>query len=235
MDRRQSLKVLTLGSLAAGSVLTGCELKNDKEEGAQGAHNGHEHAAPANGDSQRPANEVERDARLMKEKFFTDHELATVTVLANLIIPADGRSGNAEDAGVPAFIEFTMKDQPAHQTPVRGGLRWLDMECLNRYGKSFKDCSQAQQTEMLDEIAWPEVAKPEMHRGVSFFNRMRGLVATGFWTSKIGIEDLGYQGNTAYVWDGVPQDVLDDLGLAYDPEIKYVTPEDRQSPMQFEA
>lgn len=233
MDRRQSLKVLTIGSLTAGTVLTGCELKKDKEEAA---HNGHEHAASQGGeDNQRPAHEVERDARLMKEKFFTDHEMATITVLANLIIPADDRSGNAEEAGVPAFIEFTMKDQPNHQTPVRGGLRWLDVECLNRYSKSFKDCAQAQQTEILDQIAWPEIAKPEMNRGVSFFNRFRGLVASGFWSSKIGIEDMGYQGNTAHVWNGAPQDVLDELGVAYDPNIKYVTPEDRETPMQFDA
>src|SRR3546814_4739732 len=111
--------------------------------------------------------------------------------------PADDRSGNAEEAGVPTFIEFTMKDQPGHQTPIRGGLRWLDIECLNRFDKSFKDCAQAQQTELLDEIAWPEVAKPEMQRGVSFFSWFRSLVATGFWSSKIGIEDIGYRGNVA--------------------------------------
>lgn len=230
MDRRQSLKVLTLGSLAAGTVLTGCELNKDEEKGAHGAH---EHKA-VEGDPQRPAHEVERDARLMKEKFFTDHEMATITVLANLIIPADDKSGNAEEAGVPEFIEFTVKDQPGHQTPVRGGLRWLDVECLSRYEKSFKDCAQGQQTAILDEIAWPQTAKPEMRRGVNFFNRFRSLVASGFWSSKIGIEDIGYQGNTATVWDGAPQDVLDELGIAYDPNIQYVTLEDRQTPMQFD-
>ncbi|MFS8615806.1 MAG: gluconate 2-dehydrogenase subunit 3 family protein [Solitalea sp.] len=229
MDRRESLKVLTLGSLTAGAVLAGCEPKADQK----GAHGGHDHKA-VDGDPQRPANEKERDARLLKEKFFTDHEMATITVLANLIIPADDRSGNAEEAGVPEFIEFTVKDQPNHQTPIRGGLRWLDVECLNRFGKSFKDCAQNQQTEILDEIAWPEIAKPEMQRGVTFFNHFRNLVASGFWTSKIGIEDIGYQGNTATVWDGVPQDVLDELGVSYDPNIRYVTLEDRQTPMNFD-
>src|SRR3546814_6890352 len=107
MDRRKSLKVLTLGSLTAGSVLAGCELKKGEEKGA--AHEAHEHTA-VEGDPQRPAHEVERDARLMKEKFFTDHEMATITVLANLIIPADDRSGNAEEAGVPAFIEFRSEE-----------------------------------------------------------------------------------------------------------------------------
>lgn len=230
MDRRESLKVLTLGSLAAGTVLTGCELKKDDEKAATHAH---DHQA-AGGDSQRPANEVERDARLMKEQFFNEHEMATITVLANLIIPADDRSGNAEEAGVPEFIEFTAKDQPDQQTPLRGGLRWLDMETLNRYGKAFKDCAQDQQTALLDMIAWPEIAKPEMQRGVSFFSHFRNLVASGFWSSKIGIEDIGYQGNVTHIWDGVPQDVLDELGVAYDPNIKYVTPEDRETPMQFD-
>jgi hypothetical protein len=69
---------------------------------------------------------------------------------------------------------------------------------------------------MVDEIAFPEKAKPEMEQGVSFFNTMRDLTATGFFTSKIGIADLGYVGNTPNQWDGVPQDVLDQYGLKYD-------------------
>ena len=152
----------------------------------------------------------------MDEPFFTDHEMKTVTVLGNLIIPADERSGNAEDAGTPAFIDFMMKDQPWHQTGMRGGLRWLDHQSTRQFGKNFVDVSEAQQKKLLDQIAYPERATPEMSQGVNFFNNFRDFVATGFFTSKMGIEDLGYIGNRPNVWQGSPQEVLDRLGVSYD-------------------
>ena len=49
---------------------------------------------------------------------------------------------------------------------------------------------------MLDDIAWPQRARPELSHGVAFFNSFRDLTAAGFWTSKMGIEDLQYKGNT---------------------------------------
>ncbi|MBA4145149.1 MAG: transcriptional initiation protein Tat, partial [Cytophaga sp.] len=63
---------------------------------------------------------------------------------------------------------------------------------------------------------WPEKAKPAMQYGVAFFNRMRDLTACGFFTSKIGIKDLGYAGNTPNQWDGVPEEVLAQYGVKYD-------------------
>jgi hypothetical protein len=126
-----------------------------------------------------------------------------------------GNGGSASDAKVPAFLEFIVKDKPEHQTPLRGGLRWLDVQCLNRFGKSFKDCSPDRQMEMVDEIAWPAKAKPEMRPGVAFFNLMRNLVATGFYTSEIGMKDMGYIGNVPNQWNGVPADVLKQYNLAY--------------------
>jgi hypothetical protein len=69
---------------------------------------------------------------------------------------------------------------------------------------------------MVDQIAFPELAKPEMTQGVSFFNLLRDLTATGFYTSKIGLKDVDYRGNTPNQWDGVPQEVLDQYGLKYD-------------------
>ncbi|MBA2562012.1 MAG: gluconate 2-dehydrogenase subunit 3 family protein, partial [Chitinophagaceae bacterium] len=113
------------------------------------------------------------------------------------------------------FIEFIVKDMPQHQTPMRGGLRWLDMQCLRRYEKAFKDCNQQMQMQMVDEIAWPKKAKPEMAQGVAFFNLMRNLTATGFYTSEIGVKDIGYVGNRPNQWNGVPDDVLKQYQLAY--------------------
>ena len=109
-----------------------------------------------------------------------------------------------------------MKDQPRYQTPLRGGLKWLDIQSLKRFNADFASCTSQQQIEIVDDIAFPEKAKPEFQQGVSFFNTMRDLTACGFFTSKIGIKDLGYVGNTPNQWDGVPADVLAQYGVKYD-------------------
>jgi len=149
-------------------------------------------------------------------KFFTPHEYDTVRVLVDLIIPRDERSGSATDAGVPEFIDFMMTDRPNQQTEIRGGLAWMDAECMRRFGKTFVDCADAERRALLDDIAWPKRARPEMSQGVAFFNRFRDLTASGFWSSKMGVEDLQYRGNT-YVreWSGCPPEALAKLGVHY--------------------
>ena len=156
---------------------------------------------------------TEEDLEKWESQFFTDHEFETVRQLANMVIPADERSGNAEDAGVPEFIDFMMLDRPNNQTPMRGGLNWLDVQCQRLFENNFIDCSEDQKREMLDKIAYPEEAKPEMQPGVTFFNRFRDLVATGFWSSKMGIEDIGYIGNRPHNWEGCSDEALTHLGL----------------------
>lgn len=146
-------------------------------------------------------------------QFFSAHELATIAVLADIIIPADDVSGSATDAGVPDFIEFMVKDIPSYQTPMRGGLKWLDVQCQRRYGNVFAECESAQQLQLVDEIAYPAKAKPEMAQGVAFFDLMRNLTSSGFFTSEIGVKDIGYVGNKPGVWDGVPDDVLEAHGF----------------------
>jgi hypothetical protein len=205
MNRRESLKVIGLSSLSAGLLLDACKSKSEEEKKIA--------AVDKEDNAHRQEIEVERDKKLKEAIFFTDHEMATLTVLGDIIIPKDDRSGSASDAGVPAFIEFMAKDRPENQVPLRGGLRWLDMQCLKRYENSFKDCTEKQQSEMVDEIAYPATAKPDMGQGVAFFDRLRGLVATGFFTSKMGVEDLGYVGNRPNRWEGVPEDVIKQYGL----------------------
>ncbi len=204
MNRRQSLKTLGIGTLSAGVLLEACKTKADVDAVA---------AVDDAATADRQAGEVERDKKLNTEKFFSTHEMATITILADIIIPKDDHSGSASDAKVPEFIEFIVKDMPDNQVPMRGGLRWLDMQCLNRYSNPFKDCNTKQQIEMVDEMAYPAKAKPEMQQGVSFFNRMRNLTASGFYTTKIGIDDLGYVGNRPNKWEGVPADIIKQYGL----------------------
>jgi gluconate 2-dehydrogenase gamma chain len=155
-----------------------------------------------------------------KPRFFTPHEYATVVMLSDIVIPKDDRSGSATDAGVPEYIDFTLfetfADQPERQVAMRGGLAWLDTESRKRFKKNFVDSTSAQRTELLDDIAYPMKAKPELSHGVKFFNMFRDFVATGFFTSKIGVADLHYIGNVPYQWDGAPPEVLQKLGVSYD-------------------
>lgn len=207
MDRRKSLKALAIGSLSTAVLIDACKPADKKA--AENA------TAVGTFTYDRMKEEKARDEQLMKEKFFTDHELKTINVLADIIIPADEVSGSASQAGVPAFIEFIVKDMPQHQTPMRGGLRWLDMHCLKTYDKPFVECSNTQQIEVVDAIAYPKKAKPAMAQGVAFFNLMRNLTATGFYTSEMGVKDIGYVGNQPNQWNGVPDDVLKQYGLSY--------------------
>jgi len=204
MNRRESLKALGITSLSAGLLLDACKTKGKDEKLI---------ATDKDADTDRQAGEAEKVEKLNSEVFFTPHEMATITFLGDIIIPKDDRSGSASDAKVPEFIEFIVKDMPDHQLPMRGGLRWLDMQCLKRYGNAFKDSTSQQQLELVNEIAYPAKAKPEMQPGVAFFDRMRSLTASGFFTSKIGIEDLGYVGNRPNKWEGVPADVIKQYGL----------------------
>jgi gluconate 2-dehydrogenase gamma chain len=211
MNRRESLKHIALSSFgfavlpaehAAGEASpTLLELDKGKDKVPNG----------------RLPEEAARDAKLMKEKFFTPQELATITVLCDIILPADATSGSASQAGVPAFIEFMAKDRPTElQTPLRGGLAWLDNQCVKRFEKKFTACSKTQQIEMVDDIAYPEKAQPAMRQGVAFFNLMRDLTMTGFYTTEMGFKDLGYVGNRPNNWEGVPEEVLKQYNLSYE-------------------
>ena len=148
-------------------------------------------------------------------RFFTAAEFALVTVLCDTIIPRDGRSGSASEAGAPQFIDYIVAEQPNRQMPMRGGLAWLNAECQQRFEKAFLDCSDPQRREVLDDIAWPAKAKPALSHGVAFFTTMRDLTAAGFFSSKIGMADVGYTGNRVSAWDGAPAAVLQKLGVSY--------------------
>ena len=214
MDRRRSIKALLLGTASAGILIESCETKNDRVAVAPAT-------SPVVNESDRMAEEKAANKKLRDDTFFTPAEMATITILADIIIPKDEVSGSASDAKVPDFIEFIVKDMPGHQTPMRGGLRWLDLQSLKRFDKPFTAITEKQRIEIVDEIAYPNKANAGMKQGVAFFNLLRDLVATGFYTSEIGVKDLGYMGNTPNQWKGVPDDVLKQYGLAYtEKEIK---------------
>ena len=148
--------------------------------------------------------------------FFTAHEYQTVRVLVDYIIPKDGRSGSATDAAVPEFMDFIVNDQKAMQIPMRGGLAWLDTESRERFAQSFLTAGDAQRRQLLDDVAWPAKARPALSQGVAFFNDFRDLTASGFFSSKMGVEDLQYLGNVfVHEWQGCPPEALKKLGVSY--------------------
>ena len=203
MNRRESLKALSIG-ISASALIASCKSSDDNSVLAE----------KVNVDKTgRQDFEIARDKKLQTEKFFDPVEMATITVLADLIIPKDEHSGSASEAGVPDFIEFIVKDEPEHQLTMRGGLHWLNFQCMTRFNNGFVDCTLQQKTELLNDIAFPSKAKASMQGGVAFFNKMRELTAIGFFTSKMGIQDLGYKGNSPGKWEGVPPEVLKHYGL----------------------
>ena len=155
MDRRKSIKTLVVGGFSIGAVAEACKQhevspvapdQKDKENIVSGLN--------------RMKEEIAFEKKIEAEPaFFTTAEMATITLLSDIIIPRDEISGSASDAKVPDFIEFIVKDMPDHQTPLNGGLRWLDMQCLNHYEKPFTECNNAQQIEIVNQIAYPQKSK----------------------------------------------------------------------------
>ena len=149
-------------------------------------------------------------------KVFTPAEWRTVRVLADLVIPKDTRSGSATDAKVPEFMDVFMESRENMRAWMRTGLTWLDDETRKRFTKSFVDCDDTQRKAVLDDIAWPRRARTEMQAGVRFFNNFRNFTASGFWSSKVGVDDLQYMGNRPVSqWNGCPAPALNKLGVRY--------------------
>jgi len=213
IGRRGALKLIGSVPVAMGFALSTAEALLAREHAAKAV------AATATG-------------LLYKPKFFTPHEWQTVRTLVDLIIPKDERSGSATDAGVPEFMDFIMTDPKENdrgrewrQTSMRGGLAWIDAESVKRFGHDFVSCADSERHALLDDIAFskgddeddradPRDLRVNLRHGPAFFASFRDLTASGFWSSKMGVDDLAYQGNT-YVaeWKGCPPEALRKLGL----------------------
>jgi gluconate 2-dehydrogenase gamma chain len=179
VSRRDVLKTLSVGA-AAGSVYQVIP--------AQAAEYVHHMVATEKAASKTGA---------YTPKYFPAHQYKTVQSLCESIFPADAECGGAVEAGAPEYIDLLTSENPHYQLTLGGGLMWLDSKCIDRYGKVYLDCSKEQQTEMLDKIAYRKSAEedPSFSQGVEFFSFLRNLAADGFFTSKIGIQYLGYIGN----------------------------------------
>ncbi len=149
--------------------------------------------------------------------FFTAAETALLSQLADMIIPADDKSGSATDSGALAYMDFVVgESSPKTQQAWRDGLKWYDTECQQRYGKIFVECSVTQRGAILDSVAWPAKTDKALKPQGEFFNRLRDLTGSAFFSSKMGVHDLRYMGNVPNPdWQGAPKAALDELGVSY--------------------
>jgi gluconate 2-dehydrogenase gamma chain len=216
IDRRSALRLIGAAPLAVGFGVSAAQAEQAREKATQAVR------AAAQGKAYKP-------------QFFTSHEWETVRLLVDMIIPRDERSGSATDAGVPEFMDVLMMDKwedergrEARQTAMRGGLAWIDVECRRRFGHSFVECAETERIALLDDIAYakggqddvdedagdPRDLRVRLRHGPSFFNSFRDLTASGFWSSPMGVEDLGYKGNTFVAeWTGPSAEILRKIGV----------------------
>lgn len=232
MDRRKTLKTILTGTI--GASLLGTAACDNAETVNTAAIE-----AEPKGYGLRLPHEIAHDKRIANENFFTKDELATLGILGNIIAPGEDGEPKATDTGLEEFLEFMALDQPdQHQTKLRGGLAWLNSETVRRYGTTFAEASETERIAIVDDIAYPEAAKgTPMEYGSTFFSHLRYLTVTCYFTSKAGMmKALGYQGNVANIWDGVPQEILDKHGKSYDPKYipLYVNQERREEMAEWD-
>jgi hypothetical protein len=212
VKRREVIRSLALAMTGAGVL----DL-----EAAQ-----HVHAATA----------VEKSQGSYRRKALTEHEFRTVTRLAELIVPKDEVSGSGAEAGAPEFID-TLAGQNATLAEIyHGGLAWLDAEMRKRYGATFVGAKASEQEAMLDLLVAEEQAEArrreeelvyrrsedykgfsgytvkrasELGVGVKFFDWVRKMTVDAFYTSAMGIKDLGFRGNRAWSSYRVPEECID--------------------------
>ena len=215
MERRDSLKLLLVGAIGGATVAGSSSCKSDLE-GSKKPLDG----VDLNLSYGRTPAEKKLDQKVDEEIFLNEHELSTIAVLCDIILPATSTAGSATEAEVPDFIEFIVKDMPNHQLPMRGGLMWLDIQSNSRYDKQFVDLTNQEQIAIVDDIAYPDPdnKKPDMAPGIKFFDQMRNLTLTGYYTTRMGFDDLKVNSNYANVWDGVPKEVLAKHDVDYDEE-----------------
>jgi gluconate 2-dehydrogenase gamma chain len=213
VSRRVALKVLGTVPIAGAMMGSSAFAQQGTAAGAQQPKQTHEAPFPPEHGQGTPPKSAPKRA------FFTAAEWRTVGVLADDIIPRDGKSGSATDAGVPAFIDYHLSVPEASEdtrVAIRGGLAWLNTESRKRFRRSYATLSQAQRNQILDDIAWPKRAKPEFSHGTAFFTRMRDLVGMAFFSSAIGWKDLQYVGNVFNPdWKGCPEPAMQKLGVSF--------------------
>ncbi|WP_425152939.1 gluconate 2-dehydrogenase subunit 3 family protein [Candidatus Palauibacter sp.] len=222
LTRRRALQVLAAGA-AGAAALPAAACVDGREAGTPGAEDAAALPGATSGGNPRAAG-TPTDPDLVSpvvwwDLALTEDELATLAALCDVIIPEDEHSPGAAALGAHAFIdEWVSAPYDGNRndlTLVRGGLVWLHIESSERFGGRFTDLALAQKHAICDDICWVENAAPEYRVAARFFDRVRDLTSTAFWTTAEGMADLGFVGNRPMPrFDGPPPEVLERLGLA---------------------
>jgi gluconate 2-dehydrogenase gamma chain len=144
-----------------------------------------------------------------KPKALNAHEYKTLEKLADYIVPPDGTVGGATASGAPEWIDLMASENPQLLAIYTGGIAWLDHAIQMRGAANFVDATPVQQIAILDLIAYRKNESPELGPGIKFFEWARKMVVDAYYTSAIGIKDIGYMGNTALSKFEVPQEAID--------------------------
>lgn len=215
MDRRTALKVMAAAAAAPGVAACGPGEETPPSRGAGPAPRRPPLVAGT------PTDPHLLDSVVPWEGVLTEDELQTLASLCDVIIPRDARSPGAGELGAQHFIDEWVGAPYAgnerDRVLIRGGLVWIDREAAERFGpgRRFRDLTDAEKTAICDDICWLEEAEPRFEAAARFFDRVRDLTSTAFWTTDEGMEDIGYVGNTPLDgWDPPPDEALRHLGLA---------------------
>ena len=167
-----------------------------------------------------------------KVKYFNEHEFRTMERLSELIVPADEGGPSGRKGGAPEFIDLLSSQNPELAGIFTGGILWLDNASGERHGTRFVECSEEQQTGLLDLLVDAErnetggdtrwdtreyrrfsvfgVKSPSgVRQGLEFFGWSRRLIVDAYYTSPAGIKDLGFLGNSSHTEYRVPQEAID--------------------------
>jgi gluconate 2-dehydrogenase gamma chain len=125
----------------------------------------------------------------------TEHQFKTLERLADLIIPVENGAPGAVAAGCAQWIDAISSENEQLKTIYRDGLTWLDTTMKERGAADFLTATAAQQTTLLDEIAYRRNQTPALAPGITFFNWARRMTVDAFYTSEIGLKDVDYRGN----------------------------------------
>ncbi len=142
-------------------------------------------------------------------KIFTAHEFATLERLTDSIVPAEGDSPGALAAGAAAWIDMLAAENSELAVIYTGGLARLDDSIRARCGEDFVSAPAAEQTALLDLIAYRKNESDQLAADIRFFDWARRMTVDAFYTSKIGIKALDYRGNTALAKYEVPVEAID--------------------------
>lgn len=182
LDRRQALEVLAIA--AAASRFSGFSKWVCAAQDAE-----HDHHVVSQARQARPA--------AYDPQFFTPNEYEMVDQLTAIIIPKD-QSPGAREAGVCEFIDFMTANDPKIQKPMRDGLRWLNDRARGNNSRDFVNLSPDQQDSLLQTVAYREHHVGGQEAGQEFFNLFRRYTVMGYYTSRIGLEEIDFPGLRLY-------------------------------------